>query len=329
MALDLDSDYAEVGPPSGALAAALGDEGRTAYWSLLDAEWAALGELRPRERDERRRDDDIDGRRARLRDRLLARAHADEDADAEIRILRRTLATAHDYLQLAEACRRHGRIAEAAALVDEALWFFGATDAYLPRAAAPFLAAAGQSERALDLLWRQLTDQPSLQAWQDLERIAAPLGAADAWRARVCEWLERRRAGEPAEAAPALPFGRGAAEHAAEVLVELHLAAGDLDRAWQVAGTSRLSSATSRALAKASEAARPAASIGIYRRIAEQAVASVNQQGYREAVTLIATIRRLAPAAGSGPAVQSWLEDLRRKHKAKRTFIALLDAAER
>ena len=327
VALDLDSGYAEVGPPAGALAAALGDEGCAAYWSLLEAEWAGLGELRPRERDERRRDDDVDGRRARLRDRLLARARANEDADAEIGILRRTLATAHDYLQLAEACRRNGRVAEAAARVDEALWFFGATDAYLPRAAAPFLAAAGQAERTLGLLWQQLTDHPSLQAWQDLERIAAPLGAAGAWRERVCEWLERQRASEPAEAAQPPPFGGSAAQQAAEVLVELHLAVGDLDRAWRVAGTSRLSPRTSRALAEASETARPAASIEIYQQSAERAVARVDKQAYREAVALVARIRRLAAAADNGAAVESWLQDLRRRHKAKRSFIAMLDAA--
>ena len=72
--LDLESEYAEIGPPAGPLAEALGEDGLAAYWSALEAEWAKLEALRPAERGDQRRVDDAGVRRWQLRERLIARA---------------------------------------------------------------------------------------------------------------------------------------------------------------------------------------------------------------------------------------------------------------
>ena len=195
--LDLTSEYAEIGPPSGALAEALGEKGRAAYWAAIEEAWSGLEEQRPRERQARGRIDDDDLRRWRLRDRMLARAREQQDAEAEIAILAKSLSHPHDYLELAKACHEHGRVADAAAWIDQALWFFGAPEnVQLAREGAPILAAAGETERALSLLWEQFTHHPSLDSCQDLERLAATVGAAGAWRERACQWLERLRQGE-------------------------------------------------------------------------------------------------------------------------------------
>ena len=326
--LDLTSEYAEIGPPSGALAEALGEQGHAAYWAAIEEAWSGLEELRPRERQPEGRSDDDDPRRWRLRDRMLARARAQQDTAAEIAVLAKTLCHAHEYLELAKACHEHGRVAEAAAWIDEALWFFGApADVQLAREGAPLLAAAGQTERALSLLWEQFTHHPSVESCQDLERLAATVGAAGVWRERACRWLERLRQGEvPEDEQPSL-WGRSAQTLAADVLVELALTAGDLERAWEVARASQLSEDVWRQLAEASEAARPADSIQVYQSLAERAVATVKQHGYREAVDLIGVIRRLGEA-GDSQAVDAWLAALRARHKAKRSFIAMLDSAK-
>jgi uncharacterized Zn finger protein len=327
--LDLAGDLVEIGPPARALAEALGGDGLAAYWSSLQAEWAMLKPLRPAEDESRRRADHVDTRRWRLRERLVARARGQDDADAEIAILAKTLTGPHDYLALARACRDKGRLPEAVTWIDAALQLFDPQEQLdLAREGAPILAAAGQSDRALALLWAQFTCHPSLESYQDLQRLAGSAGAATSWRGRMLRWLDQSWRGELPEAEQPIHHGRWAVADAADVLVEIGLVEDDLARAWEVANASKISPGLWRSLAQASEAARPADSIRVYQTMAAQAVASGRKSGYREAVDLVRTIERLGHVTATNPPVDTWIAALRTKHKAKRSFIAMLDTVD-
>jgi uncharacterized Zn finger protein len=326
--LDLECEYAEIGPPAGVLAEALGDDGLAAYWSTLEAEWAKLSALRPTERKSRQPIDDADSCRWKLRQRLVARARAQADVDAEIAILAKTLTSPHDYLEVARACHHNGRLAEAASWIDEALWFFSPREnRHLARDGAPILAEAGQAHRALSLLWEQFTHHPSLESYQDLERLAGPVGEAATWRERTFDWLDQLRRDQLSEAERPILYGQNGSTHAADVLVELSLAVADLERAWDVARMDKLSQRVWRRLADASAVTRPADSIQVYQMIADQAVASGHKQGYCDAVDLMGVIKRLGASIDDGSAIDAWVGALRTKHKAKRSFIAMLDRA--
>lgn len=55
--LDLESEYAEIGPPTGDLAKALGDEGLAAYWSVFEDKWGHIEPVRPSEQKVRHQPD--------------------------------------------------------------------------------------------------------------------------------------------------------------------------------------------------------------------------------------------------------------------------------
>jgi len=327
--LDLESDYTEIGPPTGDLAEAMGEAGLAAYWSQIEAEWEELSPIRPAERKQQaRRVAAYDGRRSRLTARMLANARERGDADAEITVLKMTLEHSHDYLRLADRLHRLGQIGEAAETIDEALWLFGEDDSIpLVKEGARILAAAGESTRALDLLWRQFTRHPHTDDYYDLLAVAAQAQEEEAWRDKSLAWLENLRSARLREEETPVLWGETAEARAADVLVTIALKENDLERAWEVANAGMLSRGVWEQLAKTSEAVRPRDAIRVYKALAERAVAMTNKGGYREAIGVIRRIRRLARDAGIDDEIGDWLTTLRAENRRKRSFIAMLDAA--
>ncbi|NQW09942.1 MAG: SWIM zinc finger family protein [Alphaproteobacteria bacterium] len=318
--LDLDTEYFDMDDPARRFAVVLGAEGLQVYWRSIEAEWAALKPVRPHDK----RSEADDGRRFRLTRRRLARTEATGDIDAQIETLSRTLVWPGDFIRIARLCEENGRIDQAVPWIDEALWLF--EDHPTPdliRSAAEILGAAGQHDRALDLLWGQFTRVPSLETYRFLTAAAAA-GTEGDWSNRAIDWLEALRVGRSPQARQPEVYGRSAQARAANALVAIYLDGGNLDTAWTVAGTDALSSATWEMLARASEAARPADAADIYERLAEQAVQTTNRQGYRQACGLVLKVQALRKTAGRPDRFRSWLDSLRTTYKPKRTFIALL-----
>ncbi len=320
--LDMDCDYFETGSLAESFGDLLGKAGLAAYREAVEAEWKALKVLRPDDR----RNQKPEPNRFRLTQRRLALAEVAGDVDAQIETLSKTLVDPHDYVDLASLCLQHGRTDQALASIEEALWVFqDDTSGRLVDCAAEVLALAGQQDRALGLLWDQFVEYGSLSAYTTLTDAAAAAGCKPDYACRAVRWLEEQRINEDEEVKVSGATAWSWHASPGDTLVEVHLAEGRLDLAWGVAARGGISTGTQERLARASEADRPADAADIYQNLAEGAVAATNRQSYQRACSLVPKIQALRKAAGQSDGFATWLDGLRRKHKAKRSFIALLN----
>jgi uncharacterized Zn finger protein len=99
----------------------LGEAGRAEYRRLASEAWQSIKPVRP---SGQRIDDEQSSARYRLAAILGAFAKQDGDVDAGIAIRAKDLATAYDYLGIAQLCLANQRHAEATKWAEEGLWQF-------------------------------------------------------------------------------------------------------------------------------------------------------------------------------------------------------------
>jgi uncharacterized Zn finger protein len=252
-------------------------------------------------------------------DRLAER---EGDLDRRIALRKAHLAHAQDYLRLAEFCLEHGREAEAIQRAEEGAWLFDDTSG---EALLLFLAerhrAAGRAAEAEAVLWPGFERSPSMRLY---EAMVAGRKFGSATRAaladRAVELLEARL-GRPK--ARSQPFSG----HLAGLLVEILLRERRLAAAWAAARQHGCPEGTWLALAQASEESLPHEALAVYERQAEQQVGLTNKHGYAAACRLIARMAALRARLGNQATHQAYVEALLERHRAKRSFVAMLRGA--
>lgn len=113
-------------------------------------------------------------------------------------------------------------------------------------------------------------------------------------------------------------------------LVDVLLADGDTDEAWQVAtsdpdwdpGEHRWAR-----LAEAREPTDPAAAMGVYLRLVESALTKADKRAYRTATGDLKRAGRAASAAGLSEEFDVYVTALREHHHRRPALIAMLDTA--
>jgi hypothetical protein len=249
-------------------------------------------------------------------DRLAER---EGDLDRRIALRKAHLAHAQDYLRLAEFCLEHGREAEAIQRAEEGAWLFDDTSG---EPLLLFLAerhrAVGRAAEAEAVLWPGFERSPSLRLYEVMVEGRKFGSAARAPLAdRAVELLEARL-GRPK--ARSQPFSG----HLAGLLVEILLRERRLAAAWATARNHGCPEGTWLALAQASEESVPGEALTVYERQVEQQVGLANKHGYAAACRLIARMAALRARLGEKAAHQAYVEALLERHRAKRSFVAML-----
>jgi hypothetical protein len=170
------------------------------------------------------------------------------------------------------------------------------------------LARRGDPDAVLDLRRDQHRRMASTSSYA-LLRIATPVGA----------WPTEQKAAREVLAAR----DRGA-------LVDVLLADGDTDEAWQVAtGDAEWDPGEHRwaRLAEAREPSDPAGSMGVYLRLIESTLTNADKRAYRTATRDLQNARRAAGAAGLSEEFDDYVTALREHHRRRPTLIAMLDKA--
>jgi hypothetical protein len=252
-------------------------------------------------------------------DRLAERAG---DVDRRIALRKAHLAHAQDYLRLAQFCLEQGREAEAIQQAEEGAWLFDDTSG---EALLLFLAerhrTAGRAAEAEAVLWPGFERSPSLRLYGAMVEGKKFGSATRAVLAdRAVELLEARL-GRPK--ARSKPF----AGHLAGLLVEILLRERRLAAAWATARHHGCPEGTWLALAQASEESMPQEALTVYERQAEQQVGLTNKHGYAAACRLIARMAPLRARLGDKAAHQAYVGALLERHRAKRSFVAMLRRA--
>jgi uncharacterized Zn finger protein len=290
---DADGTYAEV----------LGRDGLAEFRRQAQEAWAALPSPKR---------DHFDIRRTILKSILDRAAEQAGDLDARIALRKAELAEPAAYREIAELCLVAGRQDEALRWIEEGLWCFeDRPDERLLRFAASLLASAGRTSDAEALLWRAFERQPSLAAYRELAALPgsqSPIARATAF---LREAAKREARPGPQMNGPAM------------TLFDLQMEFGGVDDAWETVQTWGVGEHRLRALADRTVESHPRLAAVTYQFLAESRIALGGAGNYDEAVALI---RRRALACGDDADQAAYVEGLRTRHKAKRTFVQRLQA---
>lgn len=222
----------------------------------------------------------------------------DGDVDAAVALLSASEHTA--YAGIVRRLRAAGREREAMAWTDRAVAAgrvsprFGDNEFWLdPQEVAATYVRDGRDEEAIEVLRAAFRATPGAVSAAALLAVARDVGRHD----EEAAWVD-----STAQQLADAPHGDGS------VLVDLALAAGDLDRAWEVAQRHGAGRGWER-LAAALAADRPAAAATLHRREVERELtAGANSKRYRGIAKRLALVRTLHERAGT---LDDFDEDLR------------------
>ncbi len=297
----------------------LGTAGMARYRALADSEWRKQPVLGAGQQSRA-----FSGARFRIASIMetLARLSGDVDAIAEVKA--RDLSSAYSYLTIAELYLEAGRKDDALDWAERGVTAFpDNTDSRLRE----FLAIQYQRTQrvadALSMLWMNFADRPILPHYVALHTVAEPAGVWPAWRERAVNEVRRRIVKRAATTTRTLT------SRAADgsLLVEILLWEGDADGAWIAATESGCSDQLWLQLAKRREKGHPNDAVAVYQAAVERTVSRANNEAYREAVATLRVIARLMKQSTVAGGLTGYVGTLRSRHKAKRNFMKLLDAA--
>ena len=320
----LRSDYG-VFAGVAAYAEVLGPEGLAEYRARAEAEWEKVPPLGPGEHE---------GRAGRYNITSIMEALARMEGGVEplMCVKRRDLSSAYQFLQIAELYRAAGDREQAVAWAEAGLAAFpGAPDRRLRTFLAGVYQDQGRHSEALELVWAELSDRPTLEEYRQLKEHADRAGVWPEWRERALALVRVRADADAAE------YARRRSQQGWTVpqdgagysqLVRILLWEGRVEDAWAEAGRGGCSEALWFELARKREAEHPSDAIPVYQRRIDAAVSGGSNSGYEDAVRLLTRLRDLyASAARDAADFAVYLSALRDTYRRKRNFIKLLDAS--
>lgn len=237
-------------------------------------------------------------------------AQRDGDTDARIALRKDDLKQPGGYVEIAHLLVEADRKAEALKWLEEGLWCFeDRPEERMHTFAAELLADSGRVDEAQALLWAAFGRWPSLALYRRLQEVATDRDG----RVRRALNVLHGRLKEVTRAEPwRMP---------ARVILEVQMAEGLIDGAWETVETHDVGELRLEALANASVASHPGRAAAAYERLIEARLRTGGAANYDQALALI---KRRAVAS---PEPQTdYLAGLAIRHKAKRTFIPRLAA---
>lgn len=244
------------------------------------------------------------------------------DPDLLIEVQAATPAPARDHLDLVALLVRADRHEEAIE------WAYTGLDAMsqqpwqgtrLREVLAELLRGQGRTQDALQLYRDAFARSPSLSGYRELLAAAGP----DADEVRV--WAISSLHAALDDAATDADVVPGTSRGPSAALVEVLAHEGRIDEAWEVAVVHGCDDRMWLVLARAREDTHPLEAVDVYER---QALARINlpsNHDYRDAVDLLARIRRLADQAGRPDRFTALLDRIRAEHSRKTNLRRLLE----
>jgi uncharacterized Zn finger protein len=299
----------ELGVPCGldAYGKLLGEAGLAAYADALTTAWAARAPERS------------DYTLTRRMEQLYAVVG---DTDALVDVLATDLGSPGRYLRIAEVLAAAGRADDALAWAERGLAATPdgrAHDERLLTFAVDHHQRAGRGGEAVALRRRQFSARPGADEFRALQAAALAAAGADGWseqRAWALGELRERAARRSARSweSPAAP------------LIDLLVAVGDLDGAWEAAIAFAAGHPALLRLARLRAAAHPADAVPVFRAEVDLQIEGRSRESFRAAVDWIERIRDLYQQLGTPEATGRLLAEIRGTHAAQGSLLAELDA---
>lgn len=284
-----------------AYAEVLGENGLRAWRRLLTQEWQNLPPLSAGGG----ATGDIDHRRFQI-NALMERMAGDAgDLEALAAIRQRDLTSPPDFLALAETYRAAHRLDQAITAAERGLSARGDLSGLRDFLADAYLQARRPADAAA-LIWQQYEETPDLDTFAHLKAVSGP--GWPAWRERALELLR---------ALPPQPDR--------SVLVEALLSEGLAEEAWAEARAGGCRVRLWLALAERRAATAPDDALHVYQDQLNAIIAGGDQRAYRQAIEVLARIRRLLETLGRREDFGAFSAEVRAAHRQKRNFLKLLD----
>ncbi|QBI18481.1 hypothetical protein ER308_02130 [Egibacter rhizosphaerae] len=325
LALALSSELETLADRLGEYRDALGAHGWDGLCARIRAAWDALPAYGSG-------DDDRDRYGRRLRLEQLMEQLAGDDLDALLEIRGKTLARPFDWVRIMATCAEAGRDDLAVDWGERALAAFGPeADTRLTDALAEAYQRLGRLDAALELERAQFAGRPSATRYQRLRAVAEPLGRWEAEREeayRIAHELATQAHEDRSQRPPSPLRGRtGWADAPGSLLVELHLADGDVEAAWTTAREHGATDAQWRRLADLRAAHAPDDAIDVYARELEAALRPADQRAYTHVAELLGALAPLHQRAGRADEFAALVTRIREEYKRRPNLIKTLDRA--
>ncbi len=245
---------------------------------------------------------------------LLELADHDGDVDRAVTILART--EHPDYAGIVDRLNACGRDEEAFEWLERAV-ASGNVSSQTPTSRGPWLTstevaeayvARDRIEDALDVLRRELLRVPQLPQWRALIDLAHRVGEGGIERARAMAALDELSRG---------PWGSGAPQ------VQIAIAEGDLDAAWDAAETFGPGHAW-RELAGALARRQPARAAWLYRPWVDDQLRVTDSKRYPEIAKALAHMKKLCDRAGETEEFAAYLGTIREAYGRRPALMAEL-----
>lgn len=298
----------------------LGESGIAVYRRQAEAAWAKVTPLKPGQMEDRHDHDRFTI--TRIMEKL---ARLDGDVDALVQVYSRDLSMPYRYLEISEALLEAGRAKEALQWAENGHKAFAGShrDDRLTTFIVRRYLDDGLLEDALRLA-NQLFDQhPVPQNWALLKSVAEQHGSWGSLRTTLLAKL-RARLDAGNTRVRSLHGGHDPGPNRS-MLVELLLADGDEETAWQEANLGHCHEGVWLALARRREEQHPADSIAIYQRLATETLRQTGKSYYKRAIEHIRAALRLLKASQGVPAADRYLESLRETWRRRTAFVEMLD----
>jgi hypothetical protein len=289
----------------------LGDKGLATYRELAEAAWQA-GAVPPR----------ADGA-SQLQEIVCHAALLTVDPKLLSEVVRADFSYPWTYYVTARQCMELGQPDKAVAWAEMGVEAFpAAPHPGLRQLLVEEYDRRGQMTEALNQVWALFTEDPILDHYLWLSKLAQKAGQAPVWRDEALEYLRERAA--RSRKTGSTEEGEMERLNCGSLIVEILLKEKDVDSAWREAQAGDCGEVTWVKLARAREALHPADAIRVYQRLAEQVVQGGGNYEYRAAVSYLRRVEKIVTRLGHPKKFREYLVGYRERNKRKKNLLRLL-----
>lgn len=296
----------------------LGEQGLAEYRRLAEKEWKKIPALSPGDKRA------WEGNRYRITHVMETLAKQGGNLEELVTVKSRDLSIELRFLDIAELYRNAKNRDKALEWAERGLTAFPVkTDSRLRDFLIEEYLHRGLGEKAIALSWAQFKENPYLENYKKLNKVAGKLNDWPVWRDQAVAHLRNDIAQTYSERSK-LRHGRAEAPDQSP-LVEILLWEKDVEAAWREAKAGICHERLWLQLADVRAKEHPEDAIAVYQRQVAHLVQQTNNHSYEDAITLVKKIKPLLTRCRGTSSVGDYLAELRVAFKAKRNFMKMLD----
>jgi len=296
----------------------LGEQGLAEYRRLAEVEWKKIPALATGDKRA------WEGNRYRITHVMEALAKQGGNLEELVAVKSRDLSIELRFLDIAEIYRNAKNQDKALEWAERGLAAFPVkTDSRLRDFLIEEYLHRGQGEKAIALSWAQFKENPYLENYKKLNKVAVKLNIWPDWRDQAVAHLRNDIAHTYTQRSK-LRYGRAEAPDQSP-LVEILLWEKDAEAAWREAKAGICHERLWLQLADTRAKEHPEDAIAVYQRQVAHLVQQTNNHSYEEAITLVKKTRPLLTRCRGASSVGDYFAELRVAFKAKRNFIKMLE----